>query len=177
MQKTIEQRAKETVQRRVLGSFGYRAADSVLSGFDATENVNIYKSHGGTIEGLEESLNLAIERAEPEVSAAEIASSLDVDAGEAKQILEEQQLEYKDMQENRDQYLKQLQNLYKKADGKYDHLSSFSVDNFQRIADNLVRAARKQFVRTKNPEWAKAVQDAVTPMLSDVMAKAQSTEK
>lgn len=175
--KSIEERAKETLEKRIRGSFGFRAADSILSGYNAEENVNIYKAHGGTRDELATSLELAIERAEPTVSAADIAKSLDVDAGEAKEILDEQTREFKEMQENKAEYLATLQKSFDKAKGKYDHISSFSADNITRVVDNLVRSARKQFIRSKNSDWARAVQEAATPVLEEVIKKATPVEQ
>jgi len=175
--KTIEERAKETLEKRIRGSFGYRSADSVLNGYNAEENVNLYKAHGGDREGLVISLDLAIERTEPTVTAADIAKSLDVDAGEAKEILVEQEEEFKLHQENKDMYLEELNETYDKAPGKYDHISSFSADNITRVVDNLIRSARKQFIRSKNADWARAVQEAATPVLTEVMEKAKPTEE
>lgn len=169
--KTIEERATDTLNRRIQGSFGYRAADSILQGFDASENILVFKAHGGSKEGLEGSLDLAIERAKPDVSVKDVVDNLGLDAGEAKEFLDEEEVAYKDMQENRGQYLKQLHNAFDKAPDSYTHLSTYTVENFQRVADNLVHSARKQYIRTKNADWTNAVQAAVTPLMTEVLKR------
>ena len=104
----INQRAKETVQKRLRGSFGYRAAESTVNGFDANENCTVFKAHEGTKEELPRLLDLVIERLKPTVSAKDAAEKLGVDIGEAQAILDEETEVHEAALKARDQFLKTL---------------------------------------------------------------------
>jgi hypothetical protein len=167
--KTIKDRAIETVQKRLRGSFGYRAAESVVNGYDPTENLAIYKSHDGTSEELDRLLTLSIERGKPQTTAKEAAAELGIDIGEAQAMLDEGKEQYDEVVKNRAEFLKELTEAFKKAPKVPKEISTFNADNYNRVLDNLVRDARKQFMRSKNAEWANAVNEAVTPVQAAVI--------
>lgn len=165
----INQRAVETVQKRLRGSFGYRAAESVVNGFSATENLTVFKAHEGTKDELPRLLDLVIERLKPVTTAKEAAKKLDVDIGEAQAILDEETEAWEDAVKNRDATLKKLSAEFDKAPSEYKELSAFSVDNYVRILERVTREARKQFIRSGNEEWAKAITEASQPVYNAVM--------
>lgn len=165
----IQKRASETIQKRLRGSFGYRAAESTVNGFKATENLTVFKAHGGTDEELPRLLDLVIERLKPVTTAKEAAKRLDIDIGEAQAILDEENEAYDNVVKHRADYLKDLLAQYKTAPAKYTELSAFSVDNYARILDRVKHEARKQFIRSGNDEWAKAITEASKPVYDAVM--------
>ena len=165
----INQRAVETVQKRLRGSFGYRAAESVVNGFDGVENLTVFKAHEGTKDELPRLLDLVIERLKPVATAKDAAQKLDVDIGEAQAILDEEIEVHTAALKARDEFLKKLETTFDKAPSKYSTLSAFSLDNYIRILDRVQREARKQFIRTGNEDWAKAVSEATKPVYASVM--------
>lgn len=165
----INERAVQTVQKRLRGSFGYRAAESIVNGFDGMENITVFKAHEGTKEELPRLLDLVIERLKPIATAKEAAKKLDVDIGEAQAILEEETDTYNAALNARDEFLTKLESTFDKAPSEYTELSVFSVDNYVRILDRVQREARKQFIRTGNEDWAKAVSEATKPVYEAVM--------
>lgn len=165
----INQRANETVQKRLRGSFGYRAAESVVNGFDGIENITVFKAHEGTKEELPRLLDLVIERLKPSVSAKDAAKKLDVDIGEAQAILDEENDVYDAAVKARNEFLTKLESTFDNAPSEYTELSTFSIDNYVRILERLQREARKQFVRTGNEDWALAVSKATKPVYEAVM--------
>ena len=165
----IQKRAEDTVQKRLRGSFGYRGAESVVNGYNAVENLTIYKAHGGTEDELERLLNLAIERAKPQSTAKEAAKALGIDIGEAQAMLDEEEVFYAEMVKHQGDYLKELKASFKKAPSEYKELSEFSASNFNRVLDNLLAEARKQYLRSRNVEWANAVNEAVKPVQAAVV--------
>ena len=165
----IKDRAVVTVQKRLRGSFGFRAAESIVNGFDGVENLTVFKAHEGTKDELPRLLDLVIERLKPTVDAKEAAKALDVDIGEAQAILEEETDTYNAALEARDEFLGRMNKAFDAAPSEYTELSVFSVDNYVRILDRVQREARKQFVRTGNDDWAKAVSEATKPVYDAVM--------
>ena len=174
--KTIEERAADTLQKRIRGSFGYRAAESVVNGFDPLENITVFKAHGGLKDTLEGSLDLFIERAKPQVTAKEIADDMAVDTGEAQAILDEENTVYDAIVKDRDHSLKTLERAYDKAPAKYTELSQFSADNFRRVVDNLERSARAQYVRSRNTEWVTAIKGVTATALTELAKYAPQNE-
>lgn len=165
----IVKRAKETVQKRLRGSFGYRAAESIVNGYNAVENCTVFKAHEGTKDELPRLLDLVIERLKPVATAKEAAEKLGVDLGEAQAYLDEETEEWKTAQKHRDEYLKDLESTFDKAPSEYTELSAFSVDNYLRILERVQREARKQFIRSGNEDWAKAIQEASKPVYDAVI--------
>lgn len=174
--KTIENRAEETLQKRLRGSFGYRAAESVVQGYKPTENMTIYKFHGGTKEDLKGSLELVIERNKPQVTAKDISDDLAVDTGEAQAILDEEMANYAEVKAQEATYQKILDKAYDEAPSEYTELGQFATDNYKRVIDNLLRSARAQFVRSKNATWATAVKGVTDNALTELAKFAAKNE-
>jgi len=169
MNEQINKRAIETAQKRLRGSFGFRAAESVVNGFNATENLTVYKAHEGTKDELPRLLDLAIERTKPQVTAEDYAKRMGGDVGEAKAILDEQVEEHKTLVSERPKLLKRLETQFKDAPSKYTELSQYANDNYQRVLKALAHDARRQYIRTGREDWAKAVEAAVNPLLMAVV--------
>jgi uncharacterized membrane-anchored protein YhcB (DUF1043 family) len=170
MNEQIKKRAVETVQKRLRGSFGFRAAESVTNGFKATENLTVYKAHEGTKDELPRLLDLAIERTKPQVTVEEYAKRMGVtDIGEAQAILDEQSEEYDEHVKNKAKMLKDLEAEFDAAPSKYKELSQYAGDNYKRVLQNVQQDARKQFIRSGKEDWAKAIEAAVTPLLTAVV--------
>jgi hypothetical protein len=165
----IKDRAVATVQKRLRGSFGYRAAESIVNGFDGLENLTVFKAHEGTKDELPRLLDLVIERLKPVMSAKDTAKALNMDIGEAQAALDEETEVWEEAVENRTKYLTTLNKAFDKAPSEYTELSAFSVDNYVRILDRVTKEARKQYIRSGNEEWAKAITEASQPVYDAVM--------
>jgi hypothetical protein len=174
--KTIDERAADTLQKRLRGSFGYRAAESVVSGYNPVENMTIYKSHGGTKEDLKSSLELVIERNKPQVTAKDISDDLAVDTGEAQAILDEENMHYDEVKKEQANFQVVLDKSFDSAPSKYSELGQFSTDNYKRVIDNLLRSARAQYARSKNATWATAVKGVTDAALVELAKYAPSNE-
>lgn len=169
MNEDIKKRAMETVHKRLRGSFGFRAAESVVNGFKATENLTVYKAHDGKEDELSRLLDLAIERTKPQVTAEEYVKRMgSEDIGEAQAILDEEADEYKGHVKDRAKNLIELKAQFQAAPSTYTGLSQYAGDNYKRVLANVQHDARRQFIRTGKEDWAKAVEAAITPLLVTV---------
>jgi hypothetical protein len=175
--KTVEERAAETLQKRLRGSFGYRAAESVVQGYNPTENMTIFKAHGGQKADLKGSLELVIERNKPQVTAKDISDDLAIDTGEAQAMLDEENQHYDEVKKEQDNFQVVLDKAFDTASDKYSELGQFSTDNYKRVVDNLLRSARAQYARSKNATWANAVKGVTDTALTELAKYAPKNEE